>query len=49
MQSMVRLYESLLRPLIYPPEPTPPGVVPPAKKPILPSDSQVRCHRALKA
>ena len=43
VQSTVRLYESLLKPLIHPPEPTPPGVIPPATKPIQPSDSQVRC------
>jgi len=46
VQSMVRLYESLLMPVIHPPEPTPPGVIPPTIKPVQPLDTQVLtgCH-----
>jgi len=47
VQSMVRLYESLLKPLICPPEPPPPGAPPPAKKPIQPSDPQAAVENCL--
>ncbi|KAF5834888.1 hypothetical protein DUNSADRAFT_8192 [Dunaliella salina] len=47
VQSMVRLYESLLKPLIYPPEPLPPGAPPPAKKPVQPSDPQAAVENCL--
>jgi hypothetical protein len=41
VQSMVRLYGSLLQPIINPPPPPPPGALPSGPKPPTPLDMQV--------